>query len=107
MASELHSATARAAEIAIKTKNARIIRQLDHLLKTMTRELNEIPAPPQRWSPSFRQLSDQIKVKSGFIGQAASGCDGAGQRPGPGVAPTVYASLGVRSTSDECGRRAL
>ncbi len=46
MASELHSATARAAEIAIKTKNARIIRQLDHLLKTMTRELNEIPAPP-------------------------------------------------------------
>ena len=61
----------------------------------------------QRWSPSFRQLSDQIKVKSGFIGQAASGCDGAGQRPGPGVARRVYASLGVRSTSDECGRRWL
>ena len=32
----------------------------------------------QRWTPSFRQLSGQIKVKSGVIGQAASGCDGAG-----------------------------
>ena len=32
----------------------------------------------QRWTLSFRQLSGQIKVKSGVIGQAASGCDGAG-----------------------------
>ena len=32
----------------------------------------------QRWTPSFRQLSGQIKVKSGVIGQAALGCDGAG-----------------------------
>ena len=32
----------------------------------------------ERWTPSFRQLSGQIKVKSGVIGQAASGCDGAG-----------------------------
>ena len=32
----------------------------------------------KRWTPSFRQLSGQIKVKSGVIGQAASGCDGAG-----------------------------
>ena len=32
----------------------------------------------ERWTLSFRQLSGQIKVKSGVIGQAASGCDGAG-----------------------------
>ena len=36
------------------------------------------PSTYQRWTPSFRQLSGQIKVKSGVIGQAASGCDGAG-----------------------------
>ena len=61
----------------------------------------------QRWSPSFRQLSGQIKVKSGFIDQAASGCDEVGQSPGLGAAPTWYASSGVRSPSDECGRRLL
>ena len=61
----------------------------------------------QRWSPSFRQLSGQIKVKSGFIDQAASGCDEVGQSPGLGAAPTLYASSGVRSPSDECGRRLL
>ena len=37
-----------------------------------------VAAPGQRWTLSFRQLSGQIKVKSGVIGQAASGCDGAG-----------------------------
>ena len=36
------------------------------------------PSGRQRWTPSFRQLSGQIKVKSWVIGQAASGCDGAG-----------------------------
>ena len=61
----------------------------------------------ERWSPSFRQLSGQIKVKSGFIDQAASGCDEVGQSPGLGAAPTLYASSGVRSPSDECGRRLL
>ena len=59
----------------------------------------------ESWAPSFRQLSGQIKVKSEFIGQAASGCDEAGQSPGLRAPPTVYASAGVRSTSDECGRR--
>ena len=53
------------------------------------------------------QLSGQIKVKSGFIDQAASGCDEVGQSPGLGVTPTLYASSGVRSPSDECGRRLL
>ena len=52
-------------------------------------------------------LSGQIKVKSGFIDQAASGCDEVGQSPGLGAAPTWYASSGVRSPSDECGRRLL
>ena len=61
----------------------------------------------ERWFPSFRQLSGQIKVKSGFIDQAASGCDEVGQSPGLGAAPTLYASSGVRSPSDECGRRLL
>ena len=61
----------------------------------------------QKWSPSFGQLSGQIKVKSGFIDQAASGCDEVGQSPGLGVTPTLYASSGVRSPSDECGRRLL
>ena len=61
----------------------------------------------ERWSPSFRQLGGPIKVKSGFIGQAASGCDEAGQSPGLRAPPTVYASAGVRSPSDECGRRSL
>ena len=60
-----------------------------------------------RWSPSFRQLSGQIKVKSGFIDQAASCCDEMGQSPGLGAAPTLYASSGVWSPSDECGRRLL
>ena len=35
----------------------------------------------EKWSPSFGQLSGQIKVKSGFIDQAASGCDEVGQSP--------------------------
>ena len=61
----------------------------------------------EKWSPSFGQLSGQIKVKSGFIDQAASGCDEVGQSPGLGVTPTLYASSGVRSPSDECGRRLL
>ena len=61
----------------------------------------------ERWTPSFGQLSGQIKVKSGFIDQAASGCDEVGQSPGLGVTPTLYASSGVRSPSDECGRRLL
>ena len=38
----------------------------------------DVVAGSERWTPSFRQLSGQIKVKSGVIGQAASGCDGAG-----------------------------
>ena len=61
----------------------------------------------EKWSPSFGQLSGQIKVKSGFIDRAASGCDEVGQSPGLGVTPTLYASSGVRSPSDECGRRLL
>ena len=34
-------------------------------------------------------------VKSGFISQAASGCDEAGQGPGLSATPTVYGSAGV------------
>ena len=34
-------------------------------------------------------------------------CDEVGQSPGLGAAPTLYASSGVRSPSDECGRRVL
>ena len=49
----------------------------------------------QRWSPSFRQLSDQIKVKSGFIGQAAWAVMG-GAAPRSRSSPTVYTSLGTR-----------
>ena len=69
--------------------------------------MSELQAVIERWTPSFRQLSGQIKVKSGFIDQAASGCDEVGQSPGLGAAPTLYASSGVRSSSDECGRRVL
>ena len=58
----------------------------------------------QRWSPSFGQVSGQIKVKSGFISQAASGCDEAGQGPGLRATPTVYALAGVRFPSDTPSR---
>ena len=78
-----------------------------HGLKTRLLDVTRNPLVGQRWSPSFRQLSGQIKVKSGFIDQAASGCDEVGQSPGLGAAPTLYASSGVRSPSDECGRRLL
>ena len=87
------------------------------IIETKARGLADDPHKPQavdrespreqRWSPSFRQLSGQIKVKSGFIGQAASCCDEVGQSPGLGAAPTLYASSGVWSPSDECGRRLL
>ena len=84
------------------------------LLSVGCNSLFENPVAPtdttggsERWFPSFRQLSGQIKVKSGFIDQAASGCDEVGQSPGLGAAPTWYASSGVRSPSDECGRRLL
>jgi len=64
----------------------------------------------QRWTPSFRPVSVKTKVISGFMIQAASssGCGEVGRSPGLRAAPpSVYVSSGVRSSSDECGRRSL
>ena len=44
LAAALHSATARATELAIKTKDVTIIRQTTALMKLMTCNLNEEPA---------------------------------------------------------------
>ena len=62
----------------------------------------------QRWTPCFGQFSVTAKVGSGFMIQAALGWEEAGRSPGLRAAPSsVYASSGVRSSSDECGRRSL
>ena len=65
----------------------------------------------ERWTPSFGQFSVVAKVRSGFMIQAASspaGCGEAGRSPGLRAAPSgPYVSSGVRSSSDECGRRSL
>ena len=45
-ASALHSATARAAELAIKSRNATVIRLVNETLEMMTRDLEKLDALP-------------------------------------------------------------
>ena len=60
----------------------------------------------EKWTPSFGQFSVTATLGYGFITQAASGHEEARRSPGLRPAPSsVYASSGIRSSSDECGRR--
>ncbi len=63
----------------------------------------------QRWTPSFGQVCVAAKVESGFMIQAALGLRDTGRSPGllSSAPSSMYASSGVRSWSDECGRHSL
>ena len=75
--------------------------------------LNPDPTNPniinQRWTPSFGQVCVAAKVESGFMIQAALGLRDTGRSPGllSSAPSSMYASSGVRSWSDECGRHSL
>ncbi len=64
---------------------------------------------PKRWTPSFGQVCVAAKVESGFMIQAALGLRDTGRSPGllSSAPSSMYASSGVRSWSDECGRHSL
>ncbi len=63
----------------------------------------------ERWTPSFGQVCVAAKVESGFMIQAALGLRDTGRSPGllSSAPSSMYASSGVRSWSDECGRHSL
>ena len=90
----------RRARVRRLSRHSRAVRQLHALLMPSRQLRGGLPAHGTRRSNDVGFL--RIRHP-----QAASGCDEAGQSPGLRAPPTVYASAGVRSPSDECGRRSL
>ncbi len=100
----LSEVEAQLAQFDVEAKIREVEAQIEAFdLDSKVREIEE------RWTPSFGQVCVAAKVESGFMIQAALGLRDTGRSPGllSSAPSSMYASSGVRSWSDECGRHSL